>query len=378
MNVTSTLAEIDQQLITLLSQRIQLLAASDRPQVLGEFVPDPEQLDQAGIPPSVWTTLMTGCLAAALRHRQPVATASQSRRITLLGGGGMMGKFFKARFEAAGHHVTVFEATDWSRAEALVADADLVLLCVPLKATVAIVEQLAPYLSPHTLLADIASVKGPVCQAMLKAHAGPVVGLHPMFGPGATALLGQKIILCPGRGERTYQWLLDWFKAEGVHLITCSPEEHDRMMVMIQAIRHFSTFCLGVFLAEEGIHIDRSLEFSTLIYRIEAAMIGRLFAQDSELYIEIMLASADRLAAIQRLAQTYQRLADFVNQNDRSALTAAFANARHAFHPETGWAMKESNYLIQNLSHFLAANLAEQANCSPGNDLEPRFGDNSG
>lgn len=354
MSVQQRLQKIDQSLIDLLSQRISLLADSDRPDLLTSLVSDKEKLAQARVPESVWEALVTGCTAAALRKVKP-SKPSACRQITLVGGQGVIGKFFRNRLEAAGNIVKILEAEDWDNAETLLTGSDLVLLCVPLKVTAEVVERLAPYLSPTTVLADVASIKAPVCRAMLAAHKGPVVGLHPMFGPGSTSFIGQKVIVCPGRGHRAYQWFLEYIKAEGGHLITCSPEEHDHMMVAIQAIRHFSTFCLGVFLTEEGIDIDRSLEFSTLIYRIEADMIGRLFAQDAELYVEIMLASQERLAAINRLSETYQRLAHLIQAGDRTALLAEFAAARPAFHPETGRAMTESNYLIQSLSHFLAA-----------------------
>lgn len=365
MSVQQHLQKIDQSLIEILGQRISLLANSDRSEVLASLLPDSDQLARAGVPESVWETLVTGCSAAALRTIRP-NRPSDCHQITLVGGRGVIGEFFRSRLEASGHIVNILEAEDWDRAEALLAGSDLVLLCVPLRATVEVVERLAPYLAPTTVLADVASIKAPVCKAMLKAHKGPVVGLHPMFGPGSTSFIGQKVIVCPGRGHRAYQWFLEYIQAEGGHLITCSPEEHDHMMVAIQSIRHFSTFCLGVFLVEQGIDIDRSLDFSTLIYRIEADMIGRLFAQDAELYVEIMLASQERLTAISQLSETYQRLARLIQEGDRTALLAEFAAARPAFHPETGRAMAESNYLIRSLSHFLATDTLKQLSyCTP-------------
>ena len=43
---------------------------------------------------------------------------------------------------------------------------------------------------------------------MMKAHQGPVVGLHPMFGPDVTGLIKQTIIVRDGREKSQYQWLL--------------------------------------------------------------------------------------------------------------------------------------------------------------------------
>lgn len=365
MSVPERLQQIDQSLIELLGQRIDLLANSYGldPTHLSSTVKG--YLKEANIPESIWTTLSTNCLAAAQCQRGPTKPPA-TRKVTVVGGYGVMGRFFAQRLTAAGHDVNILDATDWDRAAVLLQGTDLVLLCVPLKVTVETIHRIAPYLSPTTVLADVASIKAPICAAMLEAHQGPVLGLHPMFGPGVTSFMGQKVIACPGRGQRAYQWVLDWIEAEGGYLVTCSPEEHDHMMVMVQAIRHFSTFCLGVFLAEEGVDMKRSLELSTLIYRVEADMIGRFFAQDAELYIEIMLASCERLAAISRLSDTCQRLAQLVAEQNRAALVDEFSTVRQTFHRESGEAMAESNYMLQNLSHFLAAkSFKSMTSCVP-------------
>ncbi|MGC8710930.1 MAG: prephenate dehydrogenase dimerization domain-containing protein [Leptodesmis sp.] len=104
------------------------------------------------------------------------------------------------------------------------------------------------------------------------------------------------------------------FQPDCGKLITCTPEEHDRMMIVVQAVRYFSTFSLGVFLAEEGIDIARSLDFATPLYRSVINSVSRLFAQDDFLSLELMLASADRWDAIQRLVNTCDRLSKFLNR----------------------------------------------------------------
>jgi prephenate dehydrogenase len=45
----------------------------------------------------------------------------------------------------------VLEYDGWGQAESLLGTADLVLLCVPLKATLAVIRKVAPYLSPYLL-----------------------------------------------------------------------------------------------------------------------------------------------------------------------------------------------------------------------------------
>lgn len=361
------LQQIDQDLINLLKERISLLAESGIPpleQQLSNCLP---YLTEAGVPESVWQNIITGCVAA-VTSASSSENQIQPRNVTVIGGGGMMGRFFTSWLRAAGHKVSILEYNDWDNADKLLSQSELVLVCVPLKNTVSVIQKAAKYLAATTALVDIASVKTPMVQAMLEQHSGPVLGLHPMFGPGVKSFLSQKIVVCPGRGNEAFQWFLDAIANDGGKLITCTPEEHDRMMIAIQAIRHFSTFSLGVFLAEEGIDIARSLEFASPIYRLESNIVSRLFAQDGSLYMDIILASEERTRAIGRLVETYSRLAKLVAQKDRSALMGEFATAQNAFKQECDRALEESNYIINTLSTLLAAREIK-ADCQNHSDL---------
>ncbi|MHC5731417.1 MAG: prephenate dehydrogenase dimerization domain-containing protein, partial [Nostoc sp.] len=120
---------------------------------------------------------------------------------------------------------------------------------------------------------------------------GPVMGLHPMFGPNVKSFFGQKVVVCPGRNDDSFQWFLDWIKSQGGELIVCTPEEHDRMMVIVQATQHFCRFSLGVFLAQAKIDIQQSLTMSTPNYRQEIDIVKRLFSQNPHLCVDIMLAT---------------------------------------------------------------------------------------
>lgn len=359
MNTFETLQQLDQTLIQLLGDRLSLLATLDAPTRQAQLASYQAQLAAANVPSYLWESIVTSCMAA-LATAPARHTVVEPRRITVVGGRGLMGCFFVDRLSAAGHNVSVLEYDGWEHADGLLGNADLVILCVPLKATVAVARRVAPYLSPTATLADIASTKVSIMRVMMESHTGPVMGLHPMFGPGPGSFLGQKVVTCPGRDPEASQWLLDLIEADGGKLITCTPDEHDRMMVAVQAIRFFANFTLGAFLAEEGIDIERSLEFASPLYRIEINTVSRLLAQSAALYIDILLASDERCEAIQRLVQTSDRLAKLLAHGDRSALISEFETAHKAF-GDSPRAVEESNHVINHLSTFLVAN-----------ELEPR------
>ncbi|WP_318780816.1 bifunctional chorismate mutase/prephenate dehydrogenase [Dendronalium phyllosphericum] len=324
--ISDKLRQTDQSLIALLSDRLSLLAASELPSLEAQIADVAPLLAEAGIPESVWAGVVHSCHATLIP--ESVTNYVRPRQITIIGGRGRMGRFFKEQFSAIGHNVRVLEQEDWEYADQMLNQADLVLVSVPIKYTVDVIKRTAKYLSQTTALCDITSIKTQPTQAMLEYHPGPVMGLHPMFGPSIKSFLGQKVVVCPGRNENSFQWLLDFIKSQGGEVISCTPEEHDQMMVLVQATQHFLRFSLGVFLAQTGTDINRSLSMSTPNYRQEIDIVKRLFSQNPNLCVDIMLATEERSQAINSLVNTYSRLARLVAMKDRAALIQEFENTQ--------------------------------------------------
>ncbi|MCV5706965.1 prephenate dehydrogenase/arogenate dehydrogenase family protein, partial [Escherichia coli] len=91
----------------------------------------------------------------------------------------------------------------------------------------------------------------------------------------------------------------------GARLQQVEAKAHDEAMTLIQALRHFATFAYGWHLSREQANLDRLLSLSSPIYRLELAMVGRLFAQDPHLYADIILSSPQNLAMIRRYYQNF-------------------------------------------------------------------------
>lgn len=323
------LKKTDQSLIALLCDRISLLAASEQPSLDEQLADVAPLLAQAGIPESVWASVLNSC-HATLIAKYPTNHVSP-RQITIIGGQGRMGRLFKEQLSVVGHNVSVLEHEDWEYADKLLSQVELVLVSVPIEYTIDVIKRAAKYLAPNTALCDITSIKVQPTQAMLKHHSGPVMGLHPMFGPNIKSFFGEKVVVCPGRNDDSFQWLLDLIKSQGGELIVSTPEQHDKIMVVVQATQHFCRFSLGVFLAEAIIDIEQSLTMSTPNYRQEIDIVKRLFSQSPNLCVDIMLATEERCNAISFLAKTYSRLARLVARKDRDALIKEFENTQGFF-----------------------------------------------
>jgi chorismate mutase/prephenate dehydrogenase len=291
-----------------------------------------------------------------LRQSRVEQTAQLARRgikpgarILLVGGAGAMGRYLHRWFTDAGYRVRTLDRKDWHDAAALCNGIELALLSVPIGQTAEVIQQLAPHLPPDCLLSDITSLKAAPLAAMLDAHPGPVVGLHPLFGPATTSMDKQVVITSPGRRAPECQWLLDQFTDWGAIVIQADPAEHDAAMDVIQALRHFAAFTFGKFLFERRIALDRTLEFSSPIYRLELGMVGRLFAQDPALYSEIILASPERRQLLRDYLASLQDSLSLIESGNKTAFENLFRKIAAWFDPFSGQALRETTFLIDKL-----------------------------
>ena len=274
---------------------------------------------------------------------------AQQRKVLVVGGAGQMGALFADLFHRTGYGVNILSEKDWDRAEELCRDVDLALISVPIEKTGEVVKQLSPHLPPKALLADLTSIKKEPMAAMLKAHDGPVMGLHPLFGPTSALLDKQIVVVTPGRDGEAGQWLVEQLSLWGAVIVPSTPAEHDAVMELVQALRHFATFCFGRFLHEKQADLQRTLEFSSPIYRLELDMVGRLFAQDAGLYAQIIFATPERRELLKDYIDCLSRHREMLDTDNREEFMDKFQEIAQWFGPFSDQAMRESTFLINKL-----------------------------
>jgi len=287
------------------------------------------------------------------RMEQTVEMKQQGIRVgatvLIVGGAGQMGHFFADLFRASGYRVRILAVENWSDVESLCIDVDLVLLSVPIHVTLETIERIVPHMPSTAILADLTSIKTAPMEAMLKQFSGPVIGLHPLFGPSCVTLDKQIIAVTPGRNNDKCQWLIEQLSLWGAVMVSAGPEEHDDIMDIVQALRHFATFCFGQFLCRKKVDLTRSLEFSSPIYRLELGMVGRLFAQDSSLYSEIIFATPARRNLLKQYVAAMNEQIELVENNDKALFIERFSEVADWFGDFGNQAMRESDFIINKL-----------------------------
>jgi chorismate mutase / prephenate dehydrogenase len=269
--------------------------------------------------------------------------------VLIVGGQGEMGRYFSKYFGDSGYEVRILGRHDWDRIEQFCDRLDLAILSVPIDKTNELALKLGSYLPKDCILTDLTSIKAKPLKAMLEAHTGPVVGLHPLFGPTPSSMDKQIVVVTPGRDEKACQWLVDQFIAWGTIIVRATAEEHDEIMGIVQTLRHFATFAFGQFLFRRRIDIRRTLEFSSPIYRLELGMVGRLFAQDESLYSEIIFASPERLELLKDYLKSLNTNLEMIESGDKMLFKKEFKSIAQWFGPFGEQAMRESSFMIEKL-----------------------------
>ena len=352
--------EIDSDLVKLLQRRLQVTSKVgalksgvgkpiyDAEREASLFAKRRAQASDAGLSPD----LIEDVLRRLMRDSYVSQDASgyrcvnpRCKKVVVVGGKGQLGSVFVDLFERSEYKVEVLGQQDWPNSEAILADASVVIVAVPIRLTAMVINKLNN-LPEDCILADLTSIKESPLFEMKKAHAGPVVGLHPMFGPDVTGLIKQTIIECEGRFPEQYQWLLEQFQVWGAKIYPVQAHEHDQAMSMVQVMRHFSTIAYGYHLMSEGADIEKLVDMSSPIYRLELIMVGRLFAQDPVLYADIIFANKDNIDMMKRFAYRFLELLEDVSLDDKDAFVGMFTHVSDWFGDYAGDFLEESKSML--------------------------------
>ncbi len=289
--------------------------------------------------------------ASRLEQRRFLQQEVEHFTIGVIGGTQGMGAFLARVFESGGYEVEVMGLEGGATAEEVASRNDVVVIAVPIAATVDVIRKVAPHVKPGACLIDVTSIKKKPLEAMLE-HAPEgvdVVGTHPMFGPHGVDFDRQKVVLCKGRGEASFTRVKKLFETFGAETIEATAEEHDAQMALIQVLVHEKTMVLGSVLERLKADLGRSLAFASPIYRTELAMIGRMFSQRAELYADILTVNPDAPRLSHVFEQEAAHFARAVAMSDRETVVRRFQQVAEFMKDFAAWAKTQSDAILDDL-----------------------------
>ncbi|MCK5542420.1 MAG: prephenate dehydrogenase/arogenate dehydrogenase family protein [Desulfobacterales bacterium] len=217
-----------------------------------------------------------------------IKPVNKKDKIGIIGGNGVMGKWFCNFFKTSGFVVEISDInTKFSNSE-IAKKCRIIILSTPINEAIKISEQIGKKLRPDQILMDICSQKEEILDSMLKYTDSEVVGTHPMFGPSVISMENQNIVLCKGRGDTGFLWIKDLFLKAGANITVLNGAEHDKHMAIVQGLTHFLSICFAKTLQKMELHPKDIFNISTPVFKINSDIIGRLFAQDPALYATLI------------------------------------------------------------------------------------------
>jgi prephenate dehydrogenase len=245
----------------------------------------------------------------------------------IIGGTHGMGRWMAVLLRAQGFAVSVAGRETKTTAVDLAGRCDVVVVAVPIAATADVIREVGPRVKPGRLLMDLTSLKTEPVALMLAHSAADVVGCHPLFGPSVSDPAGHPIVLCRGRGDDGYALMKTVFKKAGYRVLETTPEAHDKMMSVVQALNHFNTIVLGMAVAEAGIPFPELQPFSTPIFKTKMEIVRKVFTDTPGLYADILAGNPHTKKTLESYEGVVQRIRARLDAGDAAGLMQSMEDA---------------------------------------------------
>lgn len=291
--------------------------------------------------------------------------------IGIVGSAGAYGRWLRGFFQQRmGLQVIGHDPADPASASPaqVIAQARVIIFSVPIRHTAQIIGQwiaLADGCEAGQLWLDITSVKQAPVQALLASRA-EVAGLHPMCAPPKSPTLkGRALVVCAARLAHWRPWLDSLCTALQAQCVQATPEHHDRMMALVQAMVHACGLAQAGVLRQQQDWLgalEAVLPFRTVGFEMHLASMARILALNPAIYEDIQFGNpyvAPMLAQLSSQLEQLQALVQAGDQGARDAFRRQFLEAgQQAFGPAL---VASGNYGFERMGYLLADLAGERA-----------------
>ncbi|MEA5123343.1 prephenate dehydrogenase [Xanthomonas floridensis] len=274
--------------------------------------------------------------------------------------GRWLAQFLRTRMQLQVIGFDPAEAGDMDEAT-LAQQADVLIFSAPIRHTAALIQRYVALAGPRAasqLWMDVTSIKQAPVAAML-ASSAEVVGLHPMTAPPKSPTLkGRVMVVCEARLQRWSAWVQTLCTALQAQRVDATPEHHDRVMALVQAMVH------ATHLAQAGTLRDYApllgelqtlMPYRSAAFELDTAVIARILSLNPAIYEDIQFGNPYVGEMLDRLLTHLQQLRALVAQGDDAART----QFRRRFLDDNAQALQHDalaagNYTYERVGYLLA------------------------
>ena len=237
---------------------------------------------------------------------------------------------------ARARELTLADSISEDAAEA-VAEADLVIFCVPVGAMEAAARAIAPGLKSDAIVSDVGSCKAPVLRALRKALPdAQIIPGHPIAGTeksgpdaGFAALFHRRwCILTPEEGtdSQAVEQLAAFWHALGAKVEIMDAERHDLVLAVTSHLPHLIAFTI----VGTASHLEEVTEGEVIKYSAGGFRdFTRIAASDPTMWRDVFLANKEAvLEVLQHFQDDLDGLVKAIRSGDGTALFDWFSRTR--------------------------------------------------
>lgn len=340
------LGQIDRDLLALVAKRqavAQRIGATKRK--LGiptrDFRQERDVVERAraaaielGLPGSLGEELVLALIRGSLTVQEKDTVVAHGegtgRRALVIGGAGLMGRWFVRYLAAQGFEVEIADPSDgpsgvvnhrdWTRVEM---DHELIIVATPMPITKVILSALAKAPPPGVVF-DVGSLKSPLREGLyaLRAAGVRVTSVHPMFGPDTELLSGRHVIFVDVGVPEATAAARALFEPTMATLVEMDLESHDRLIAYVLGLSHALNIAFFTALAESGEAAPRLATLSSTTFDAQLSVAANVAAENPELYFEIQTLNDYGTESLAALLYAVERLRSVVRANDLEGFRA--------------------------------------------------------
>ena len=222
-------------------------------------------------------------------------------------------------------------------AGASVTDADLVILCVPVRAMGAVAAEIADDLPVEAIVSDVGSCKADVLAQLSAALPGrSIIPAHPVAGTEnsgpeagfATLFKGRWSIVTPpaDADPAAVERVAELWRRVGADVEVMDPAHHDLVLAVTSHLPHLIAYTIvGTASDLEDVTQSEVIKYSAGGFRD----FTRIAASDPTMWRDVFLANKDAvLEMLQRFSEDLSALQRAIRWNDGDALFSLFTRTR--------------------------------------------------
>lgn len=197
-----------------------------------------------------------------------------------------------------------------------VGKADIVIVCVPMKLMMPVINKCVSRMKNNACIVEISSLKSDIFTSLLKIpdHLIPL-SIHPMFGPGVKKLNDMKILIVPIRNEKREENLVKSLFSESRTIVIKDPQTHDSIMAILLGLIYYINLLLVSTLGRENITLLKRVSGTT--FYLQKLLFESILTDHSSLITSLLADNKQLVRHLKKYNVESAKLFNMITKNKK-------------------------------------------------------------